>query len=209
MYEFVILSQLMHGAAHGYLIAKIINDMIGPYARLSPGRLYPLLAKLEQNGLIVATTSAPSGQQSDRHMRVYAITEAGRLRFQLLMKDTSANQGEYQKLFAQKVCSFRFISLAERLYLIDHYINYCQAHSFHLRAEAEDMLRQASRFHEGRDGYLRWSTSEFERVVNVILHSAEQWQHELEWAKGLRERENSLGEETEETPEQATEGTQV
>ncbi len=209
MYEFVILAQLMHGAAHGYLIAKIINDMIGPYARLSPGRLYPLLAKLEQNGLIAASSVAPGGRHSDRQMHAYAITEAGRMRFQLLMKDTSANQGEYQKLFAQKVCSFRFITLAERLYLIDHYSNYCQAHTFHLRAEAEDMLRQAAHFQEGSAGYPRWGAAEMERVVNVILHSAEQWQHELEWAKGLRERENSLGEETEESSEQSTEGTQA
>ncbi len=30
LYEFIILAQLMYGPAHGYLIAKIINDMIGP-----------------------------------------------------------------------------------------------------------------------------------------------------------------------------------
>ena len=48
MYEFIILAQLMNGPAHGYLIAKIINDMIGPFARISYGRLYPLLAKLEE-----------------------------------------------------------------------------------------------------------------------------------------------------------------
>lgn len=199
MYEFIILSQLMHGAAHGYLIAKIINDMIGPYARLSPGRLYPLLAKLEQNGLIAASTVAVDESHSDRQMRVYSITDAGRMRFQILMKDTSANPGEYQKLFAQKVCSFRFISLAERLYLLDHYINYCQAHIFHLQAEAEDMIREAARFHEGSSGYLRWDASEIERVVNVILHSAEQWHHEMEWAKDLREREISLSEEPSES----------
>src|SRR6266704_2197554 len=42
MYEFIVLAQLMHGPAHGYLIAKIINDVIGPYARLSYGRLQRL-----------------------------------------------------------------------------------------------------------------------------------------------------------------------
>ncbi len=52
MYELIILSQLMVQPAHGYMIAKIINDMIGPYARISNGRLYPLLSKLEKSGLI-------------------------------------------------------------------------------------------------------------------------------------------------------------
>jgi len=37
MYEFIVLAQLMNGPAHGYLIAKIINDMIGPFARISYG----------------------------------------------------------------------------------------------------------------------------------------------------------------------------
>ncbi len=73
MYEFIILSQLMHGPAHGYLIAKIINDMIGPYARISYGRLYPLLAKLEQNGLITAEKAVPSGQPGDRQLRIYTL----------------------------------------------------------------------------------------------------------------------------------------
>ena len=80
MYEFIILAQLMHGPAHGYLIAKIINDIIGPYARLSPGRLYPLLAKLEQNGLIAPTSGGEGEHQGDRPMRIYKITDLGRMR---------------------------------------------------------------------------------------------------------------------------------
>jgi len=102
MYEFIILSQLMHGPAHGYLIAKIINDMIGPYARISYGRLYPLLAKLEQNGLIAAERASASGRQGDRPLRIYTITEAGRVRFKVLMSDTGSSPGEYQKLLHTK-----------------------------------------------------------------------------------------------------------
>src|ERR1700737_651841 len=94
MYEFIILSQLMLGSRHGYLIAKIINDIIGPYARLSPGRLYPLLAKMEQNGLIEADGTVVKKQQSDHQSRAYKITEAGRMRFYILMKDTSFIQQE-------------------------------------------------------------------------------------------------------------------
>ena len=99
LYEFIILAQLMYGHAHGYLIAKIINDMIGPYARLSYGRLYPLMAKMEQNGLIAAESKAPGGQKGDRQMRVYTITDAGRIRFHHLMSDTTSSPGDYQKLF--------------------------------------------------------------------------------------------------------------
>src|SRR5439155_15027044 len=143
LYEFIILAQLMACPAHGYLIAKIINDMIGPYARLSSGRLYPLLAKLEQNGLIAVDAEAQSGQRGDRHLRVYKITEAGRLRFHTLMRDTSSSPGEYDELFRIKVTAFDFITPIERLRLIDHYIYYCQAHIHHLRGEIDDMWRDA------------------------------------------------------------------
>src|SRR5260370_7789901 len=74
MYEFLILSQLMKNSAHGYLIAKIINDIIGPYARVSNGRLYPLLAKMEQAGLIPVRTDPASAPPGDRHLRAYHIT---------------------------------------------------------------------------------------------------------------------------------------
>ena len=199
MYEFIILAQLMHGPAHGYLIAKIINDMIGPYARLSPGRLYPLLAKLEQGGLIAADTKAQSGQHGDRQLRIYKITEAGRMRFQVLMSDAGSSPGEYQRLFAYKVSAFGFITPVERLRLTDHYMNYCQAHVFHLQAEAEDLVRQTAEINDlWREapqlahGFPHMDSYSLESDVNVMQHFIDQWQLELEWARSLREREVDL-----------------
>lgn len=199
MYEFIILAQLMHGSAHGYLIAKIINDMIGPFARLSYGRLYPLLAKLEQNGLIAPESGSSDGQRHDRQMRIYAITNAGRARFQLLMRDTSSSPGEYQKLFNYKACYFGFITPAERLRLIDHYSNYCQAHVLHQQAEAEDLVRDTARLddllRETPDlarGFPKLDYYSVECIVNMMQHSIDQWQHELDWARQLREREIAL-----------------
>src|SRR5437588_2856189 len=125
MYELIILSHLMRYPAHGYLIAKIINDMIGPYARISNGRLYPLLSKMQAAGLIAVDTEAAAEQQGDRQLRTYKITEAGRRRFHELMMDTTSNPGEYQKLFSHKASAFEFLKPVERLRLIDHYINYC------------------------------------------------------------------------------------
>lgn len=196
MYEFIVLAQLLHGPAHGYLIAKIINDIIGPYARLSYGRLYPLLAKLEQNGLIAAERETSNGEKRDRHLRVYSITDEGRMRFQLLMNDTSSNPGEYQRFFAHKVTAFSFITPVERLHLIDHYMHYCQAHIFHLQTEAEDMVRQTAELDDLWDkapqlahGFPRIDSYSVESVVNTMQHLIDQWKLELDWAKRLRERE--------------------
>jgi DNA-binding PadR family transcriptional regulator len=192
MYEFIILAQLMHGPAHGYLIAKIINDIIGPYARLSPGRLYPLLAKLEQNGLIAPAPGVQGAQQGDRQQRIYKITEAGRMRFHTLMKDTSASPGEYQRLFAYKVTAFAHIAPAERLRLIDHYINYCQAHIFHLQGEADALVEESAYVARLNYDYLRVDPYTLDVILNMMQHSIDQWQREVEWARSLRGREVAL-----------------
>ena len=196
LYEFIILAQLMNGPAHGYLIAKIINDMIGPFARLSYGRLYPLLAKLEENGLITAGVGTMDGKQRDRQLRIYSITGAGRTRFQLLMDDTGLSLGDYQYLFAYKVTAFTHISVADRLRLIDHFINHCQSNIFHLQTEVEDMVLKGAEMEELRQaspeqvhGYSRLDTYSIENIVNVLQHSIDIWKLQLEWAKQLRERE--------------------
>ena len=187
MYEFLILSHLMKNSAHGYLIASIINDIIGPYARLSNGRLYPLLAKLEQAGLIAVRTEPASVPPGDRQLRVYEITEAGRKRWRSLMLDTTLNPGEYQKLFPLKVCDFAFLDPVERLRLIDHYMNYCQAHIIHLTMQMEEVLHESPSWWPENDPAN--NKEHIERVLRVMQHYLDEWQLEYEWAKGLREKE--------------------
>ncbi len=200
MYEFIVLAQLMNGPAHGYLIAKIINDIIGPYARISYGRLYPLLAKLEQNGLIAVDMQAEGAgqgtEQRDRQLRIYRITDAGRLRFRILMNDTGSNPGDYQRLFLYKVTAFSHITPAERLRLIDHYINYCQSHVFFQQNEAEDMVSHQAVVKEMvqetpqlAHGIPRVNASTLSYILKTMEHSISQWQAELDWARSLREQE--------------------
>jgi Transcriptional regulator PadR-like family len=72
VYELIILSLLMREPMHGYLIAKVTNDQIGPWARLSSGTMYTILARLEADGLIatpgaaVAAGAWPKGQPRAR-----------------------------------------------------------------------------------------------------------------------------------------------
>ena len=182
MYELIILSLLMRGPIHGYLIAKIINDLIGPVAKISHGWLYPRLAKLEQEGLIGAYIEAEQEHQGDRQLHTYAITEAGRKRFHHLMMDTTSNPGEYTKFFWQKVCYLEFLYPAERLHLIDHYINYCQLHILHLKAQAKYLV-------EGEMQYQALDLVQLEATLHVLRRSTSQWQVELEYANSLRDKE--------------------
>ncbi|HVB74752.1 MAG TPA: PadR family transcriptional regulator [Ktedonobacteraceae bacterium] len=190
MYEFIVLAVLMQGPGHGYLVAKIINDIIGPYASVSSGRLYPLLAKLELRGLITTVDEPVSRQQGNRQLHIYKITDAGRLRFRALMEDISSNPGEYRELFRLKVGWFSYIPLLERLRLIDHYINYCQTHVFHLQTEMEDMQRSAPFYMQKDDhDYMQMDAYSVENIINVMQHMIEQWQHELDWVRSLQKRE--------------------
>ena len=189
MYELMILSILIRWSTHGYQIAKIINDMIGPYAKMSNGRLYPLLSKLEAQGIIIAIEEKGQNAKGRRNQQSYQITDEGRVRFHELMMDTTSNPGEYRQVFLQKVPTLRYLKPSERLYLIDHYINYCQAHILHLMAESEDL--------QGRSAQVE--PVHIEAAVGVMQHLMDQWQLELDWAKSLRQQEVTRIGEIEET----------
>jgi DNA-binding PadR family transcriptional regulator len=195
MYELLVLALLMHGPWHGYLITKIANEMIGPWAKISPGTLYPLLARLEQSGLIEAL---PQGEVSraPRQAHRYAITLAGRRRFHTLMMDTSSNLGDYPRIFHLKAVHLQFLSPRERLYLADHYLNYCERTILHMQSEAQDMQRMQD---EAQDTQQEaGDQADFTAaVVDILQHLALQEQGELAWARRVRERVvAALGAET-------------
>ena len=182
MYELIILSLLMRESIHGYLISKIINDIIGPIAKVSHGWLYPRLAKLEEEGLVVASFDSDEGKKGERQLRTYHITDDGRNRFHELMMDTTSNPGEYSKFFWQKVSFLVYLHPAERLHLIDHYINYCQTHILHLKDQAKNLV-------EGKVQYHTLDTDQLEGTLHVLRRSTSHWQVDLENTNSLREKE--------------------
>ncbi|MGH2504567.1 MAG: PadR family transcriptional regulator [Ktedonobacterales bacterium] len=179
MYELIVLALLAQWPLHGYLIAKITNDMLGPYARLSSGRLYPLLTRLEAWGLIaIAGAQQPT---SGRRQRTYRITEEGRWRCHELLMDTTSNLGDYQRVFWYKVASMSLLDLSERLYLVDHYIIYCQTNIYHHQAEIADMPNHRARFEASPPLH-------YEATLLVLEHVLRQWRLQLEDATSLRAR---------------------
>lgn len=176
MYELIVLSLLMRQPAHGYLIAKIINDIIGPIARASNGRIYPLLAKFEETGLIDAFDE----EQDGRQMRTYRITDAGRARFRHLMLDTDSSPREYPEIFSFKVTVFAFLTPDEQRNLISHYIQFCQAHIKHLGARLPGLAAEA-------DDYCS-IPAHAAAIHSVMKHRARQWKLEVEWAESLRDQ---------------------
>lgn len=180
MYELFILCRLMVKPSHGYLIAQIINDMFGPYAKVSNGRLYPLLAKLEQEGLIEAYDDVDEQRGNGRQARSYRITEAGRRRWRELIMDTNSNPGEYQKYFLVKSPYLRLLEPAERQRLLDHYVHYSEAHVLHLQDELVGLQNLPPGIEE---------TDYLSAAMNTIEHMIAQWQVELAWGRSLREQQ--------------------
>ncbi len=186
MYELLVLALLMHGPWYSCLIIKIANEMIGPWAKISSGTLYPLLARLEQAGLIV-TLPREEGSHSQRQSHRYAITPAGWRRFHILMMDTSSNLGDYPRIFHLKAVHLEFLSPKERLHLANHYINYCERTILHMQSEAQDMQRMQSEAQDTQreDGDNPTLT---DAVVDILQHLAQQEHGELNWARRVRER---------------------
>ena len=52
MYELFVLGELVHKPMHGYLLQRVVQEAIGPVRQMSWGALYPLLKRLERDGLI-------------------------------------------------------------------------------------------------------------------------------------------------------------
>ena len=172
----MILALLMRWPMHGYLIASVLNDMVGPHARVSNGRLYPLLAKLEATGLIEAETAS-----GERGQRTFHITPEGRLRFRHLAMDTELSRADYPRLFWTKFAFFGLLEPDERLFITDHYLNYCKAHIFHLTREAEDL--------QGRlagEGFM--SPESLEAILFSMRHDIARWRLEVESVETWRQQ---------------------
>jgi len=183
MYELIILSLLMRMPMHGYLIVKITNDQIGPWAKISSGTLSTMLGRLEQAKYIATLPQESDPARGDRRSRTFTISEGERKRFHQLMMDTSSNLGDYQKMFYFKMGYFDLLRSDERLLLVNHYSNYCQTIILHTQTEMEGLVHELA--NHPVPAYL-------ENLLRVMQHVVQQWQAEHDWIKTIREQELEL-----------------
>src|SRR5690348_16714965 len=120
MYELFVLGILIDGPRHGYLLHQIVNRAIGPVRRMSWGALYPLLRRLEAEGLI-APEGAAGGDEGGRQRKMYHLTEAGRARFHQLMLEDTGYSADGEDVFTMKLCNFAHIARSEQLIILQRY----------------------------------------------------------------------------------------
>jgi PadR family transcriptional regulator, regulatory protein PadR len=70
---------LHHAAEHPIYGLWLLEELAGHGYRTSPGTLYPMLVRMERNGLLRSTASATA-----KSRRSYVITPAGRQALRLL-----------------------------------------------------------------------------------------------------------------------------
>jgi len=128
LYELFILGRLMAQPFHGYLLRRLLSVAIGPARQISWGVLYPLMRRLEDDGLIASVSPgdapAAEAQEGERQRRVYQITDAGKARFYELMREPGEYNVDYADAFSIKLSSFAYIPRAEQLDILRHYRGY-------------------------------------------------------------------------------------
>ena len=73
-HEALLLALLAGGPHHGYQLALELEEKSGGAFRFNHGTLYPILHKLEQEGLILGDWL---DEQTKRKRKSYSLTEAG------------------------------------------------------------------------------------------------------------------------------------
>ena len=76
--DLLILKTLSWGAAHGYAVARWIQDATDDVLRIEEGSLYPALHRLERRGWI---TSEWGLSENNRRAKYYRLTTRGRQQF--------------------------------------------------------------------------------------------------------------------------------
>jgi len=77
--DLMILKTLSWGPAHGYGIARWVEQCTDDVLRVEEGSLYPALHKLEDQGLISADWGI---SENNRRAKFYRLTAAGRKQLQ-------------------------------------------------------------------------------------------------------------------------------
>lgn len=94
--EMLVLEAICQGPSYGYELLTRLKDASGGLFALKEGTLYPILYRLEDDGMIAASWSQGEGRTAPK--KIYSATEAG--------KQERLRQRQVWKQFIQTVDGF-------------------------------------------------------------------------------------------------------
>jgi DNA-binding PadR family transcriptional regulator len=139
VYELFVLGEVMVQPMYGYWLHEVATRILGPLQPLSWGVLYPLMRRLERDGLLTSTLDAQAGSfpriERGQPRRIYTITPKGRERFLDLMLTPSAHDRDAPKQFLIKLTKFQCLTPAQRVTVLAGYRAYLsEQHAFYATA---------------------------------------------------------------------------
>jgi PadR family transcriptional regulator PadR len=82
--DLLILKTLSWGPAHGYAVARWIEQLTGNMLQIGEGSLYPSLHRLEERGWV---TSDWQLSENNRRTKVYTLTIVGRQQLRIALRE--------------------------------------------------------------------------------------------------------------------------
>ncbi|CAG7654713.1 PadR family transcriptional regulator [Paenibacillus allorhizosphaerae] len=176
MYELFVLGELMTGEKHGYMLQEILKNAAGPGRQISSGTLYPLLSRLVDSGQIHLRHEEES--EGGRLRKVYALTEAGRVRFHELMEEPLESNTDTERLINFKMVYFQYVTKDVRLACLKQYLNHLQtirkyvknfetqliSHKPEPAKQRNQLLRVFDHRLRVGEADIEWVTEEIERI---------------------------------------------
>lgn len=117
MNELFILGELMEEPQSGYDLRSAMQASLGRHRKISYGVIYPLLEKLEKDGLAETTDVSSEGKIK----KITTITEKGKKRFFELMRQPVPNGAHNADIYLIKLDVMQHLSLDEQFALLDEF----------------------------------------------------------------------------------------
>lgn len=98
----LVLSILSRGESYGYAIIQKVRDLSGEELQWTDGMLYPILHRLERQGLIVSEWKQAT--DSGRRRKYYSLASEGEKALVDERRQWEAVHGTLNKLWEEKPC---------------------------------------------------------------------------------------------------------
>jgi DNA-binding PadR family transcriptional regulator len=98
----LVLAILAEGDSYGYAIIKRVTELSGGHLQWTDGMLYPVLHRLERQGLVAAKWSA---SESGRKRKYYRITKEGRAQLASQRKQWHVVDSTMRGIWMMKACT--------------------------------------------------------------------------------------------------------
>ncbi|MFB6277722.1 MAG: PadR family transcriptional regulator [Halothece sp.] len=133
MLELATLGLLQKEPLHGYRLKQQLELFISGCISVNYGAIYPLLKRLEQQGML--TLSVSEGETGGKR-KIYAITEKGRARFQeKMLEHPKESWVKARSRFMIKFVFFSHLHQQQRRELIEKRLAVCRQRLAEQQAE--------------------------------------------------------------------------